>query len=189
MRELLGHQRPVQQALQSGNHRMASCAHCRTAILFGGKRHGGLRYCNQDCVNRSGVEEALKQIPLDEVMENAWEVHQGRCHRCKGEGPNDVYTSHRIASLTMFTFISSDPLVCCVRCGRRARLISALFCALCGWWGFPGFFATPFYIWINLAGAVRMKATDVPSEQLETMVRLRMWQAFLEEVHASYPRI
>lgn len=41
---------------------MASCAYCNTRILFGGKRDGDRRYCNEKCLHQGLLSDAASQL-------------------------------------------------------------------------------------------------------------------------------
>ena len=77
---------------------MAKCDYCGSTIIFGGKRQGDLRFCNDRCLGNGGLLLVSRQVPENVVHESLWKVHQGRCPKCTGPGPVDVHVSHRVWS-------------------------------------------------------------------------------------------
>lgn len=153
---------------------MAACDYCGTTILFGGKRDGNLRFCNEECQRKGVVAVAAQQMPDDFVSEQVRQVHQGACPRCGGAGPVDVYTSHRVWSALALTSWSSRPHIVCKSCGMKAQVGDAVFCLALGWWGFPwGLIVTPVQITRNLAGLFRSESAE-PSPQLEHFIRMHI---------------
>jgi hypothetical protein len=156
---------------------MASCNHCGTVIVFGGKRLGDRRYCSERClqasVTRMAAQGLASEVPEELIQRQVTAVHQGNCPKCGRPGPIDVYFSHRVWSLIKVTSWSSRPHVSCRRCGVKAQIGDLLFSALFGWWGIPfGFLMTPYQIGRNIVGMVRGPDPGQPSPYLEQMVRL-----------------
>lgn len=153
---------------------MAVCSFCGTTILFGGKRNGDLRFCNETCHRNGYVAVSAQQMPDDIVSQHVWSVHQGSCPKCGGAGPVDVHTSHRVWSAVALTSWNSRPHVVCKSCGTKAQVADTVFCLALGWWGFPwGLVMTPVQIVRNLAGIFASEPT-APSPQLERVVRLHI---------------
>jgi len=151
------------------------CDYCGSTILFGGKRDGEFRFCNDRC-HQSGVLLAVsRQVPDNLVQQQVWSVHQGRCPRCGGTGPTDVHVSHRVWSALVLTSWASRPQVSCRRCGMKSQAGDALFSLVLGWWGFPwGLVMTPVQIGRNLVGLAKGPDPTKPSPQLEKIVRMSM---------------
>jgi hypothetical protein len=154
---------------------MARCDYCGSTILFGGAREGDRRFCNDRC-RRSGVLLGIsEQLPQELVQQHVREVHQGSCPRCKGKGPVDVHTSHRVWSAVYLTSWSSRPQLCCRSCGIKRELGDAAFSFVLGWWGFPwGLIMTPVQVVRNLRGVFGGPDPSQPSAQLEKFVRMSM---------------
>ena len=152
---------------------MAKCSYCGTSIIFGGRRQGELRFCNENCEGAGILLSVSQQIPNDLIQPKVWEVHQGNCPRCNGRGPVDVHTSYLVWSALLLTSWKSRPHVCCRPCGVKSQPGDAAFSLVLGWWGFPwGFIFTPIQICRNLIGAARSVDPTKPSPELERLVRL-----------------
>jgi len=154
---------------------MAKCDYCGTTILFGGRRQGDLRFCNDRC-QKAGVLIAIsRQLPESLVQQTIWETHRGVCPKCGGPGPIDVHTSYRVWSALLITSWKSRLHVSCRSCGVKAQLIDAGFSLALGWWGFPwGLVVTPIQIGRNLVGAASGPDPSQPSAKLEKAVRIRL---------------
>ena len=155
---------------------MATCGHCSTFILFGGKSAYGQRFCSEKCLQAASINKAAHQlaqeVPEELIQQRVIDVHQGNCPKCGGPGPTDVHVSHRIWSLVRITSWKSRPQMCCRRCGIKAKCGDTLFSLLFGWWGFPfGLLGTPFQIGRNVWGIFAGPDSSQPSPQLEQMVR------------------
>lgn len=160
--------------IKKGNN-MATCGYCSTTILFGGKRDGTTKFCNDKCLQQGQLVSIASAIPSDVIKRYTDDVHQGSCPRCDGPGPVDVHISYRVWSAAVVTSWSSRPAVSCNSCGTKRKLSDALFSLLLGWWGLPwGFLITPVQIVRNLIGLVRKSSPDQPSPALEKMVRLNI---------------
>src|SRR5438477_6863991 len=135
---------------------MAKCSYVCTTIIFGGKREGELRFCNDKCKSAGILLIAPQQLPDSVIQSKVWKVHQGNCPRCNGPGPVDVHTSYQVWSALLLTSWKSRPQISCRSCGIRSQLGDAAFCLVLGWWGFPwGLILTPIQICRNLIGVVR----------------------------------
>lgn len=159
---------------------MAKCDSCGTTIVFGGVRDGNLRFCNEKC-HREGQHLTIAgQFPDEAVLEYTFEIHEGACPQCGGDGPVDVHTSHTIWSLLYFTSWKSNPQVCCRSCGTRARIKGIALSGLFGWWGFPwGLLGTPVQILRNAAGLFASSKPGQPSAELMEFARTNLAQQFL----------
>ncbi len=154
---------------------MAKCDACGSTILFGGKRNGDLRFCNDRCLARGASISTAREIPEDVVRQRVWSVHQGRCPRCNGPGPVDVHVSHRVWSALVLTSWKSEPRISCRSCGVKRQIGDAAFSLAFGWWGIPwGLVLTPVQIGRNVVGTMRGPDPSAPSEQLSKHVRLTL---------------
>jgi len=154
---------------------MAACAYCGSGIIFGGTREGALRYCNARCASRGNLLALSHQLPDSLIQEHLLKVHQGRCPKCGGPGPVDVYMFYRVWSALVITSWNNFQQICCRGCAVKSQLGSTLYCLLLGWWGFPfGLVMTPVQIVRNLGAAVRSPDPSRPSEKLERLVRVNV---------------
>jgi len=154
---------------------VATCAACNQTILFGGKEHGGRRFCGDKCVEAGAVLSVADNLPESAVAPRVWEIHNGRCPKCSGPGPVDVHHSYRVWSGLIITSYSTRQNVCCQGCANRARMKDAAFSLLFGWWGFPwGLIWTPIQLFRNVAAMVRSERSTTPSPELTHLVRLTM---------------
>jgi hypothetical protein len=154
---------------------MASCAACGQTILFGGKRVGERRFCNDKCAAAGTVLTLADSLPDAAISARVWEIHNGRCPVCAGAGPIDVHSSYRVWSGLVVTSHSTRLNLGCRRCGNRARLKDAGFSLLFGWWGFPwGLIWTPIQIGRNINAMMRSEENGTPSAQLSQIVRVQM---------------
>lgn len=152
---------------------MAKCDFCGTTIIFGGRRQGDLRFCNDRCRQNGALLNVSKQLPEGLVQQKTWEIHRGLCPKCGGPGPVDVHNSYRIWSALLITSWNTRPHVSCRSCGVKAQLLDAGFSLVLGWWGFPwGFLVTPIQIGRNLVGAAKGPDPSQPSAKLEKVVRI-----------------
>lgn len=154
---------------------MAQCAACGSTIIFGGKRHENLRFCNETCLQRGSLQIFAQNIPQDVVQKSVQEIHSGRCPVCNGGGPVDAYASHYVWSAVFMTSWKSKQQISCRSCGIKKQ-VQGLLCSLFfGWWGFPwGLIMTPVQIFRNLKGIMSTPAHLRPSQQLENLVRLKL---------------
>ncbi len=154
---------------------MAECAYCGSTILFGGKKEGNLKFCNQSCAENGYVLLVAEQVPDNIVRDHVQQVHSGLCPKCQGSGPIDVHTSHTVWSALLVTSWNSNPQICCRSCGLQHQLRGLGFSLLLGWWGFPwGIIMTPVQIVRNLSGMVSGPDPLQPSEKLHQQVRLAL---------------
>lgn len=152
---------------------MARCDYCGSLILFGGSRDGDLRFCNQTCASEGALVRLSSQIPEDVVQKELWDLHQGACPACKGQGPVDVHTSYQVWSALVLTSWKSLPHVSCRSCGVKQQLKGLGISLVAGWWGFPwGLVVTPVQVIRNLIALAKGPDPLNPSPQLEKLVRL-----------------
>ena len=169
---------------------MPKCDQCGTIILFGGVRDSGFRFCNQQC-HAAGqhFRTALNALPQEAVDEHLLDLHGGACPRCKGAGPIDVYTCHRVWSAVVLTGWNSEQRICCRSCGVKHQLGGIAFCATLGWWGFPfGLVMTPLQIARNVSAMLRPPDPTIPSREMERLVRMRLTAMVLHaqaQAHAA----
>jgi hypothetical protein len=167
---------------------MAKCDYCGSSIIFGGKREGELRFCNDRCRSNGRILLLSRQVPDGVVRESAKKVHQGKCPKCQGPGPVDVHVTHRVWSALFLTSWRSIPQISCRSCGRKSQLGGAAFSLLLGWWGFPwGFIITPIQIGRNVFGMVTGPDPDQPSAQLEKAIRMNIVSNTLAAASAKPP--
>ena len=151
------------------------CAYCGTSILFGGTRDGPFRFCNAECRLRGIMLSASYEIAEPIVRERLRELHESPCPVCAGNGPVDMYTSHRALSVLVLTRWSSRVRISCRRCSNARRLQDTAYCLALGWWGIPfGPPMTVVQVCRNLAGLLRRSDDTRPSSRLETIVRLQL---------------
>jgi hypothetical protein len=166
---------------------MASCAYCGTTLLFGGKKEGGLVFCNDKCREKGRVLLLANEIPEDVVRRYAREVHAGACPKCERQnGAVDVYTSHEVWSMILLTSWKSVPQISCRSCGVKAMLYGTAYSLFLGWWGFPwGILITPVQIGKNLWGIARAEESVDPSSKLERLVRINLAAHALAQANRS----
>jgi hypothetical protein len=165
---------------------MARCDYCGTNILFGGVKDEGLRFCNQTCHQHGYLLAIADQVPEDLMARHLNEAHQGNCPKCNGPGPIDVHTSHVVWSALVMTSWSSRPQVCCRKCGIKSKLGGTAISGVAGWWGFPwGVIITPIQVLRNLFGLFVSPDPEIPSKQLETIVKMNLAGNFLENSRSS----
>ena len=154
---------------------MATCSACGTTILFGGKRLGDLRFCNDKCLARGRYLAAADQVPEAAVSDLARRVHSGLCPKCHGPGPVDVHNAYSVWSALYITSWKTQPHVVCRSCGTKAQVWALVSSLALGWWGFPwGIFVTPLQIGRNLNAMRRKVSFSEPSPELLRLTRLTL---------------
>ena len=152
---------------------MASCDSCGSSILFGGKRQGDFRFCNDKCLANGQLAVAASQMPDDVVRAQVQAIHKGPCPKCQGPGPVDVRVSHTVWSALFMTSWKSTPRITCRACGVKRQALDATSSLLLGWWGVPwGIVVTPMQVLRNLAGMLNRDGAHQPSPRLVKQVRL-----------------
>lgn len=163
---------------------MANCSFCNSFILFGGKKDGNLRFCNDDCQQKGYLHAFAQTLPEDFIQQSVQELHQGQCPQCRGRGPVDVHTSHFVWSMLVLTSWKSKPKVCCRSCGIKGQLGNAFGSAIVGWWGLPhGLIMTPVQIVRNFIGILSPPPSHTPSPTLVNMVRLHLGAQLVAQQH------
>ncbi|AVO35282.1 hypothetical protein [Ottowia oryzae] len=161
---------------------MAKCDACGTTILFGGKRMGDQRYCNDTCAGQGVLLNRVRQIPDGDVVAFANQVHSGNCPKCSGQGPVDVRDSYQVWSAILFTRWKSTPHILCRRCGVKAQAGDLAISAVAGWWGFPwGLLMTPVQVGRNIWSMAVAHNPNQPSDALLRQARLILAQRSLQD--------
>jgi hypothetical protein len=154
---------------------MAKCDYCGSTIIFGGKRRGELRFCNDTCSGRGALLQISRQVPENTVNEAVLRAHQGLCPKCGGAGPVDVHVHHQVWSALVLTSWKSSPQISCRSCGVKSQLGGSAFSLVLGWWGFPwGLLVTPIQIGRNVFGMLHGPDPLKPSAKLEKAVRMNI---------------
>jgi len=165
---------------------MAKCAQCGALILFGPVKHGGHKFCSNECRDGGLEATATAELPAEFVYEKACEIHDGSCPRCGGEGPVEAHFSHKVWSFVVITSFNSKPEICCERCARGLRLRAILSCGTLGWWGFPfGVFGTPVQLLRNLGPLRSTPVGAKPSIELVQLVRENMASTLMNSTPAA----
>lgn len=146
---------------------MDRCDHCDKAILFGGVRENGVRYCGDECYTEALLHSAAGVITPEMIEARALEIHQSECPRCYGPGPVDVHTAHSIWSVVYLTSWKSTPHLVCRSCGFGRQFQGLMFSTLFGWWGFWGLLVTPVQVFRNIRGLASGPDPSMPSEELK----------------------
>jgi hypothetical protein len=169
---------------------MAKCDYCGSTILFGGKRDGTLRFCNDNCHQKGSLLVLANKIPSDVVQQLLNEVHTGTCPKCGGPEPVDVHTSHNVMSFLIVTRWGSKPQISCRSCGFKSQLNGALTSFVLGWWGLPwGIIITPIQIIRNVVGMFGRPDPAQPSLQLQTLLKMNFAAQIIERNKSSQNQI
>lgn len=156
---------------------MAKCTYCGTRIFFRGKADGDRRFCDESCYRKQAIIDLSNQVPETVVHESVWAIHQGRCPKCGGNGPVDVYVSYRVWSALVLTSWQNLPQVSCRSCGIKDQAREALLSMVLGWWGCPfGIIMTPVQVGRNIAGMFNGPDPMQPSAKLDQLVRIAIAQ-------------
>jgi len=160
---------------------MATCSYCGTTILFGGKREGDYRFCNDTCLANGYVLKVANEIPAELVERRAAEVHSGACPKCGKAGPVDVQTHYTIWSALLLTSWKSNPEICCRSCGVKSKLGGMAFSLVLGWWGIPwGILITPVQVTRNFVGLFSGPDAGKPSEKLRNIMKVELGARLIE---------
>lgn len=150
--------------------------------MFGGKKEGELKFCNEKCLENGYVLVAAEQVPLNLIEDLASNIHKENCPKCRGSGPVDVQTSYTIWSAVVLSSWKSNPEVCCNTCGYKKKTLALLFSMVLGWWGFPwGIIMTPIQISRNIAGFFTGANEKGASDKLKQFAKIQIAAQALEE--------
>ena len=165
---------------------MAKCDYCGSTIIFGGKRDGERRFCNDKCLSNGIVFRVADQIPPEILAEHVVSVHQGDCPRCGKTGPVDIHVHHSVWSALLLTSWGSHPTICCRSCGTKRKLGGILSSLFLGWWGIPwGLVITPIQIVRNFVGLFTGPKPDAPSSKLQNIIKADLATQILREQQNS----
>jgi hypothetical protein len=156
---------------------MAACSYCHSSILFRGMTVGELEFCSGRCASLGRELLEAYQLPSAAVAEPLKRVHEGRCPRCQGPGPVEVFTAYTVWSVVYSIWWVSDPQVTCRDCATKRQLGAIALSLLLGWWSLPGLILTPVQVVRDLKGLRQRIAPDKPSPALEQYVRLQLLAA------------
>ncbi len=151
---------------------MARCDTC-SALIFGGKKVDGRRYCNARCRDRGEAARVALAVDPEILDELLVALFDGDCPRCGGPGPVDVSVTHKAYSLFVVSWWKSDEVVACRRCGRRSQTAALIQTAVLGWWSWSGIFITPVMMVRSVRGLSKSFDPEVPSEALEKHLTLK----------------
>lgn len=164
---------------------MATCEQCRGTILLGGERFGEHRFCSRACYEGFMVRVAERAAGKDQLAGSVDGVFNGPCPVCRGEGPNDVHTAHKVTSFLVATHFSQQAQVCCKRCGNRMRMGALAHTAVLGWWGIPwGLVMTPVRIISNAAGCLGGPPKE-PSRELTRVIKVNLGERLAQTALAA----
>ena len=152
---------------------LQQCANCGQVILFGGVKHGTIRYCGAKCYEAVHNLHTMFYVPENEVEDALTAFHQGDCPCCGGPGPVDYHFSYRIMSLLAVSRFETLHKIACQSCAHKTKLRNFFITLFIGWWG-PGFLLTPFYLWKNIYSMIYPIPVDAPSDQLREYIRLSL---------------
>lgn len=153
---------------------MAMCDSCDSTIVFGGKKEGLYRFCNDKCYQKGYIQSGRASVPPQLIAQEAMKIRQSSCPICSGPGPVEVFTEHKIWSAIYLSCSSSRAFLCCRACGRKKQLMATLFCGTLGWWSLNGLILTPFQIIANLSAMLKAPNPTYPSLELEKIVRTKL---------------
>jgi hypothetical protein len=154
---------------------VASCAYCASTILMGGKRVGDARFCNAKCLANGQLLARSQAIPDETIRTYVQNLHMGPCPKCRGRGPIDVFTSHKVWSAVVVTHWKSEQQVSCKRCGVKSQMVGLASSLVLGWWGIPwGLVITPIQVVRNIIAATKTPDPLHPSVTLERFARIQL---------------
>jgi hypothetical protein len=154
---------------------MAICDYCGTSYRGGSVKDGPYRYCKGICRDRGNVLLGyLDQVPSAEVESFIEKLHLGPCESCRNNRNVDVYHSHRIWSLFVYSKFETNSYIACRGCATERQLSDLMFCMGAGWWSPHGFLATPFFIVLNFVALMNRVDPTVPSERFRKFARMEL---------------
>jgi hypothetical protein len=148
---------------------MGNCGYCKTFVIAGGVRDHGRVYCNKDCHYYGCVKENAKLVPDELIESEVRAVFDGKCPRCEGDGPIDLFHSHYVWSAFLFSVHSSPQALSCRTCARHRQFRAAFYCAALGWWSLSGLILTPAYVVFNFYEAAKGTKAE-PSQALRLLI-------------------
>jgi hypothetical protein len=160
------------------------CAACGSLIIVGGNSFLDRRCCNADCLARFQTTLAEEVVSEEEVDEQARLLFEGPCPECGWEGGNDMYSATRVTGFLFFAQIKTQQKQCCAGCGRKNRLLAALYCLVCGWWGPKAAICNLFVLPMNLIAAAFIRTPSEPSAGLRQLVKIRIAESLEQETLA-----
>lgn len=167
---------------------MAKCAHCKKVILFGGVNEQGERFCNKSCLANFTPSWAVafaRAIPREIIIPEVQRRQQGVCPICGGEGPVDVFMSHRVVSVIYFMHYKEAQHVGCGGCRTRRLLSDSLISLLLGWWSFEGIIHTVLGLGKNITGLVKGHDYSEPSLEFIRTTRLEVAKEYIEHLQQT----
>ena len=159
---------------------MARCRNCKGIVLFGGESDGEHRYCSKKCLDQDVLRETSDLIPQDLLDERVHAVHQGRCPKCKNDGPVDVHQSYTLWTILYVTHTTTHQHLCCRGCARGTQFWAIIRSMLFGIWGPFGILLTPIQIVRNMAGIIGGPPAYAPSGPLFQLIRRATAEQIIE---------
>jgi hypothetical protein len=166
---------------------MATCASCRTVILFGGVKDEGRRYCSDECLAHARNQAMAATIPPETLEKRVSEIHSGRCPACGGPGPVDAYHSVRYWSFFAIHGWVRSLTIGCRSCGTRRIWRDIGLTILAGWWSPWGWLFTPAHLIANVLHLLQRPSPVRPSRLLTQRVEAAMAAALREASDPASP--
>lgn len=117
-------------------------------------------------------------VPDELVAAESRRLHAGPCPVCKGPGPVDLYRSHWVQSMLIFTRHGTHAALCCRPCHNKTWLKDTATTVSMGWWGVPhGVILTPVQLARNAWEFYLGPRPGAPSKRMHTFVQARLEQA------------
>ena len=165
---------------------MTKCGYCGSAIIMGGVRAGGQRFCNNKCHQNAYILSVTKNVAPDLIDRKVEEVWRGNCPKCRGLGPIDVHKIYEVWSVLVLTRWTTKSQVSCHPCAIKRQLGGATFSLFFGWWGFPwGLILTPVQITRNIIGMKRGPDSSRASDGLRKFVLVNFGAQMLANQKAA----
>lgn len=157
-----------------------ACANCGSTILFGGKKSGNRKYCNEKCFEADEIGRMSDAIPDSEVDRFSAEIRQADCPQCGKNSGLEVFKSYFIYSVILFTSWKQKPELSCRSCARKRQLKDFFASSFLGWWGIPfGILITPIILVANVVAMIINPLHKQPSKKLKEYARLLIAQDIL----------
>jgi hypothetical protein len=145
-----------------------ACPTCGNSILFGGIKNGERKYCSKKCYEADEVNRFAVTIPDQVVEDLSYDIHDGKCPKCNGDGPIDVHKSYSVYSITLYTKWTTHEHIICKKCASKKQTTNLVSSLLLGWWGFPfGLIVTPIIALMNIIAMFQNRSTREPSKVLK----------------------